>query len=118
LLSANVADLENNIRELEEAAALNESDKARLADLKAELNKINKKKEEYVEEHPEHKKLVYRTARQPSGEEKQQDVIPQKRDLFNKRGLPKHPERSIYYDPVMNPYGVPPPGMPYIERRQ
>jgi len=28
----------------------------------------------------------------------------------------KRPERSIYYDPVMNPYGAPPPGMPYKER--
>lgn len=39
------------------------------------------------------------------------------RKLFDKNGLPIHPERSIYYDPVMNPFGVPPPGMPYIERR-
>lgn len=42
--------------------------------------------------------------------------VPQKRNLFNKKGLPRHPERSIYYDPVLNPYGVPPPGMPYLER--
>lgn len=40
----------------------------------------------------------------------------QKRNLFNKKGLPRHPERSIYYDPVLNPFGVPPPGMPYLER--
>ncbi|WFD26160.1 hypothetical protein MNAN1_001136 [Malassezia nana] len=26
------------------------------------------------------------------------------------------PTRSIYYDPVFNPYGAPPPGMPYKER--
>lgn len=32
---------------------------------------------------------------------------------FNQR----NPERSIYYDPVLNPYGAPPPGMPYAERR-
>lgn len=25
-------------------------------------------------------------------------------------------KRSIYYDPVWNPYGAPPPGMPYKER--
>jgi hypothetical protein len=28
---------------------------------------------------------------------------------------PKDPTRSIYYDPVFNPYGAPPPGMPYRE---
>ncbi|WFD18855.1 hypothetical protein MCAP1_001067 [Malassezia caprae] len=26
------------------------------------------------------------------------------------------PTRSIYYDPVFNPYGAPPPGLPYKER--
>ncbi|WFD42914.1 hypothetical protein MPSI1_001565 [Malassezia psittaci] len=25
-------------------------------------------------------------------------------------------KRSIYYDPILNPYGAPPPGMPYKER--
>ncbi|GAO47764.1 hypothetical protein SAICODRAFT_105401 [Saitoella complicata NRRL Y-17804] len=29
--------------------------------------------------------------------------------------IPKDPKKSIYYDPVFNPYGVPPPGMPYRE---
>ncbi|KAG0372612.1 hypothetical protein BGX24_012815 [Mortierella sp. AD032] len=27
----------------------------------------------------------------------------------------RDPTRSIYYDPVMNPYGAPPPGQPYLE---
>ncbi|KAG0356626.1 hypothetical protein BG005_004453 [Podila minutissima] len=27
----------------------------------------------------------------------------------------RDPTRSIYYDPVLNPYGAPPPGMPYLE---
>lgn len=30
--------------------------------------------------------------------------------------IPKDPKRSIYYDPVYNPKGVAPPGMPYRER--
>lgn len=89
-----------------------------MAELKKELEKINKKKEEYVAEHPEHRKLVYKARRRDNEkEEETEKVIPQKRNLFNKRGLPRHPERSVYYDPVFNPYGVPPPGMPYIERR-
>ena len=90
-----------------------------MAELKTELEAINKKKEEYVKEHPEQRKLVYRGKRQEGESSKSQDapLPPQKRNLFNKHGLPRHPERSIYYDPVMNPYGVPPPGMPYQERR-
>ena len=28
----------------------------------------------------------------------------------------RDPRRSVYYDPVFNPYGAPPPGMEYRER--
>lgn len=28
-----------------------------------------------------------------------------------------HSERSLYFDPVFNPYGAPPPGLPYRARR-
>ena len=89
-----------------------------MTELKTELEKINTKKEEWVAEHPEHKKLVFR-AKRSKGEKTEEEgqAPPPSRNLFNKRGLPRHPERSIYYDPVMNPYGVPPPGMPYMERR-
>ncbi|KAI9570365.1 hypothetical protein HD554DRAFT_2085760 [Boletus coccyginus] len=93
------------------------SDKSRLTNLKNELSKIMQKKDEYVKEHPEQRKLVYRTRKQETGEsQKAAPPVEQKRNLFNKHGLPRHPERSIYYDSVMNPYGIPPPGMPYIER--
>ena len=111
-------DLEDGIAKLEAASELSASDKARLTELKAELEKINKKKEEYVQEHPEHRKLVFRS-RKPAesrDDKKEETAVPQKRNLFKKNGLPRHPERSIYYDPVMNPYGVPPPGLPYVER--
>jgi len=77
------------------------------------------KKDEYVKEHPEQRKLVYRPRKQETSEnQKAAPPVEQKRNLFNKHGLPRHPERSVYYDPVMNPYGIPPPGMPYIERRE
>lgn len=36
--------------------------------------------------------------------------------MFKKNGLPRHPERSIYYDASLNPFGVAPPGMPYMQR--
>ena len=28
-----------------------------------------------------------------------------------------HSEKSVYYDKIFNPYGVPPPGMPYKAHR-
>ena len=34
------------------------------------------------------------------------------------RGLPLHPQRSIYYDAKFNPTGAAPPGMPYREKRE
>ena len=38
--------------------------------------------------------------------------------LYTKDGKLRHPERSVYYDPVFNPFGAPPPGMPYKEKRE
>ena len=112
--------MEEEIEKLESGQEGSTSDKSRLVDLKKELEKINKKKEDYVAEHPEHKKLVFKQRRQqqPEPSEETKPVEHKSRNLFNKHGLPKHPERSIYYDPVMNPYGVAPPGMPYMERRE
>lgn len=110
-------DLEDDIQKLEGNAELAPADKQRLEDLKKELENINKKKEDYVAEHPEHRKLVYRARKSQRNEDGPEGAPkPQARNLFNKNGLPRHPERSIYYDPVLNPFGVPPPGMPYMER--
>ncbi|KAF4611485.1 hypothetical protein D9613_004132 [Agrocybe pediades] len=110
LVKKDTTDLENAIKEFEESRA----DPAKLAELKAELEKINKKKAEYVEEHPEQRWLVYR--KRKAGEPEPELPVKRKRNYFDENGLPRHPERSIYYDAVMNPYGVPPPGMPYIQR--
>jgi hypothetical protein len=38
--------------------------------------------------------------------------------IFDSKGRLRDPKRSVYYDPVLNPFGVPPPGMPYRERRE
>ncbi|KAI0673566.1 WW domain binding protein 11-domain-containing protein [Trametes maxima] len=118
LVKKDTRDLEDEIEKLEAAAEPSAADKSRLSELKAELEKINQKKEDYVKEHPEQRKLVFRSRRptEPRDEQKEQIALPKTRNLFRKNGLPRHPERSIYYDPVYNQYGVPPPGMPYVER--
>ncbi|CAH7685493.1 hypothetical protein PPACK8108_LOCUS20029 [Phakopsora pachyrhizi] len=40
------------------------------------------------------------------------NLNPRTRDWFGPDGKLLEPERSVYYDPVFNPFGVPPPGMP------
>jgi len=114
-------DLEDDIAKLEAIAEPSASERSRLTELKSELEKIKKKKEEYVEEHPEHRKLVFKARRRETkdGDEAEAEKpVERKRNLFKKNGLPRHPERSLYYDAVMNPFGVAPPGMPYMERRE
>lgn len=115
-----LAEIEDEISELEKVEKLSGDQVKLLKELRAELASINKKKEEYVSAHPEQRGLVYKRRRDKEKEEKDGDARPtqvkKERNLFNKDGLPRHPERSIYYDPLMNPYGMPPPGMPYVQR--
>lgn len=112
-----LTEIEEEIKKLDAADQPSASDKARLAELKSELENINRKKEEYVTEHPEQRALVYRRRRQ-DGDKPAEEIVLPTRKFFNKNGLPRHPERSVYYDPVMNPFGVAPPGMQYMERRK
>ncbi|KAJ7606822.1 mRNA biogenesis factor-domain-containing protein [Roridomyces roridus] len=111
LVKKDTTDLEEEVERLE--FAVEAKDKARYLEAKAELDKIYQKKEAYLKEHPEQRRLVYRK----KGDEKaNEEIVLLKRNYFDKNGLPRHPERSIYYDKVMNPFGVAPPGMPYQER--
>ncbi|KAJ4477947.1 WW domain binding protein 11-domain-containing protein [Lentinula lateritia] len=117
LVKKDTRDLEEEIEKLEGLPQPSAADKSRLSTIKAELEKINAKKEDYVKEHPEQRRLVYRPRRdRDDGKPDEELILPKKRNYFDKNGLPRHPERSIYYDKIMNPYGVAPPGMPYMER--
>ncbi|KIY73510.1 hypothetical protein CYLTODRAFT_434176 [Cylindrobasidium torrendii FP15055 ss-10] len=118
LVKQDTWDLQDEIERLESVGKPDDRDKARLAELKAELERINKKKAEWVEEHPEHRRLVYRGRKETDTSKLEHALATAKpkRNYFRANGLPRHPERSIYYDAVMNPYGVAPPGMPYKER--
>ncbi|KZS93021.1 hypothetical protein SISNIDRAFT_495734 [Sistotremastrum niveocremeum HHB9708] len=112
------SELEAEINELlAKEDNLTTAESSRLSSLRSELDRINKKKEEYVAAHPEMRRLIYRT--RPQDQDKDGDPeapVKKERKIFDKNGIPVHPERSVYYDAVMNPYGVPPPGMPYMER--
>ena len=94
--------------------ALDGKDKTRRSNLRAELNKLRKAKEEYVKEHPEHRKLVYGGS--SAKQSRESDVGDNKpaggaaRPLFGKDGLPLYPGHSTYFDPALNQ-------MPHMERR-
>lgn len=103
------------------AGKLDKNGKEKLASLREEIDRVKKAKAEYVEAHPEHAKLVYPSGHAPR-EKRESEPSSERpsnisRSLFGPNGLPLHPERSVYYDAVMNPFGVAPPGMPYLERR-
>ncbi|GJN87231.1 hypothetical protein Rhopal_000176-T1 [Rhodotorula paludigena] len=105
--------LEADIRRLSAQKNLSKADKDELAQLRAEVARINKAKHDYVEAHPEHRKFVFPDRPEDAKAEEAGDNTP---GLYDKNGRLKHPERSLYYDPVYNPYGAPPPGMPYREK--
>ena len=117
--------LEQEVKELQEKATkepLDKSDREQLDALRAELDRIKAAKDAYIEQHPEHKKFVYPHNQEPK---RRVDVAPPQpaqpgraAPILQKNGLPKHPERSVYYDPIFNPTGAPPPGMLYREKRE
>ncbi|CAE6527753.1 unnamed protein product [Rhizoctonia solani] len=124
-LKKDTSGLETEIHELEDIGEdkLSSTQKERLKELRAEATRIRKVKQDYVTAHPEQSHLV--RGLEPRARRLQDTTAPSTggsqatpavRSIFGKNGLPLHPERSIYYDPVLNPYGMPPPGMPYVER--
>ncbi|GAA5960475.1 hypothetical protein JCM3765_003647 [Sporobolomyces pararoseus] len=106
--------LEQEIRQLSSKGNLSKQDKDQLASLRAEVARINKAKSEYVEAHPEHRKFVFPERPNEQADGGRDGDEP--KGLYDKNGRLKHPERSVYYDPVFNPFGAPPPGMPYREK--
>lgn len=77
-----------------------------------------KLKEKYVAAHPEAKDRVYHTGKykpRERREDEEEQVQDPMAHLYNPDGTLRDPKRSVYYDPVYNPYGVPPPGMQYRE---
>ncbi|CAE6514874.1 unnamed protein product [Rhizoctonia solani] len=124
-LKKDTSGLETEIHELEDIGEdkLNSTQKGRLKELRAEVASIRKVKQDYVSAHPEQSHLV--RGLEPRARRREDTTTsnaggsqftPAVRSVFGKNGLPLHPERSVYYDPVLNPYGMPPPGMPYAER--
>ncbi|CDZ97917.1 Uncharacterized conserved low complexity protein [Phaffia rhodozyma] len=122
-LKKDTGGIEADIRRLQAQAKsgpLSARDRDQLEALQSELTYVQKQKAEYVEKHPEHRSIVYKREDEREKEARERDEAKGKAraaaGLYDEQGKLRHPERSIYYDPVLNPFGVPPPGMPYREK--
>lgn len=78
-----------------------------------------------MKEHPDEKDKVFGKPRTHTGikqaeeEEDENGASGSKKGrLYDENGRLRDPTRSLYYDPVYNPWGAPPPGMPYKEKRK
>ncbi|KAI0299790.1 WW domain binding protein 11-domain-containing protein [Russula brevipes] len=109
LVKKDTWDLEDEIEKLSSSASHSDADKKRLKELKAELDNIVKKKEKYLEEHPEQRKLVYRPRRQPKD-----DQSSKKSTLASK---PEEEEEEDTDDDIPMPEG-PPPGVSRQEEEE
>jgi hypothetical protein len=74
-------------------------------------------KEKYVSEHPEARDRIFRTGKRGEPNDNAQKGGKDD-DRYDEDGRLRDPTRSIYFDPVYNPWGAPPPGMPYRERSE
>ncbi|SPO26576.1 uncharacterized protein UTRI_04165 [Ustilago trichophora] len=126
--------LERHIQRLEaRQSTLDPDDLEELKRLQAELAKIKSIKEEYIRKHPDQRNFVRgyedgaasssatKDRADPSSSSSNQAPA-QLRSAASGGQRPesqrasRDPRWSIYYDSVFNPYGAPPPGMPYLEK--
>ncbi|ORY87788.1 hypothetical protein BCR37DRAFT_332358, partial [Protomyces lactucae-debilis] len=89
------------LQALEKQGRINATDKRLLVTLERDLQRIKRLQTD------DKRAGVIVTSEQQQRREQVQ--------LKRQSRLPKDPTRSVYYDAVFNPYGVPPPGMPYKE---
>ncbi|KAF6767550.1 WW domain binding protein 11 [Kalmanozyma brasiliensis GHG001] len=118
--------LERQIQRLEARQdTLSEEDREELKRLQAEVAKIKRIKEDYLRKHPDQRNFVrgYEETSVGSSSAKpgqanvtQPQHLPLRGDAPTPQSKQRDPRWSIYYDATFNPYGAPPPGMPYLEK--
>ncbi|KAL1411548.1 hypothetical protein Q8F55_002510 [Vanrija albida] len=124
-------DLEGEIKALKARGTLDDEGKARLASLESELKYVSRLKDKYVKAHPEAADRVYNAEKRDRGDragnwrgpedeaDAEGSAAPAqdpRAHLYHADGTLRDPKRSAYYHATYNPFGVPPPGMPYKER--
>jgi len=104
-----------NLKQIDAQGRLSDADRAVLSSLEKELRLVKKAKAQFASQQSGPVIVSDRTkmdeaekAKLKEKEEKRtfKEILKNKRD----------PKKSVYYDEVWNPYGVPPPGLPWKER--
>ncbi|KAJ1018805.1 hypothetical protein NDA16_004610 [Ustilago loliicola] len=117
--------LERQIQRLEsKQSTLEAEDQQELKRLQAEVANVKRVKEEYIRKHPDQRNFVrgYEDGARSSSNQKINPPSPSSTTSQTQaapsiaQSTQRDPRWSIYYDPVFNPYGAPPPGMPYLEK--
>jgi mRNA biogenesis factor/WW domain binding protein 11 len=115
----NPASLEAKIKTLKQIEAkgrLPEADRVTLVALEKELRQVKRAKSQYGDGGKQGPEIVSDRTKAVDAERaknKERDEKKTFREILKNK---RDPKRSVYYDEVWNPYGVPPPGMPWRER--
>lgn len=113
-LKQDTGSLEAEVRRLTQQQTNSTLDPASQAKLKAaqdELDRIKKAKADYVQANPGTEDLVYRREKEREKARQQEEQDRQKAAKRAGPGVAIYGERSVFYHPVLNPLGHPPPGM-------
>ncbi|SNX84846.1 uncharacterized protein MEPE_03555 [Melanopsichium pennsylvanicum] len=119
--------LERQIRRLEARQnILNQQDVEELERLRTEVVKVKRIKEEYIRKHPNQRNFVRGYEDNATSSFATKQAIGSSSSFISSRhpsapsltpqSTTRDPRWSVYYDHVFNPYGAPPPGMPYVEK--
>jgi len=103
-----------NLKQLEAQGRLSDADRAVLSTLEKELRTVRKAKAQFSQQSGP--VIVSDRTKMDEAEKaklREKEERKQFRDILKHK---KDPRKSVYYDEVWNPYGVPPPGMPWRER--
>lgn len=106
-----------NLKQLDSQGRLPDADRAVLATLEKELRQVKKAKAQFAAgDRPSGPVIVSDKTKIVEAERLKQKEKEQKRAFKEVLKNKRDPRRSVYYDEAYNPYGAPPPGLPWKER--
>lgn len=111
-LEKQIADLKS----LDSQGRLPEADKSLLITLEKELKQIYRAKAQFAGSQTTGPTIVSDRTKGRDEERERERQTELKRQFKDAVRGKRDPRRSVYYDEVWNPYGIPPPGMPWKER--
>ena len=105
-----------NLKQIDSQGRLSDADRAVLSALEKELRLVKRAKAQFAGDRPSGPVIVSDRTKGLEAERLKAKEKEEKRAFKEILKNKKDPKKSVYYDEVWNPYGVPPPGMPWKER--